>query len=118
MSMFRKTVLTTAIIGAGLASTTGAAFAGDSHTQDPSGSCSNVVQGESDNGAGDVVNTIVEGGSQSLGASNTCGNYSGNSVGSDNNVALGGSVQNGNSTEETNVSSTDETTSIVSSILG
>ena len=31
MSMFRKTVLTTAIIGAGLASTTGAAFASECH---------------------------------------------------------------------------------------
>ena len=119
MSMLRKTVLTTAVIGAGLVSTAGAAFAGDSgaHHSDASGGCSNVVQGENGNGAGNAVDTLVEGGSQFLGSSNTCGNFSGNSLGSDNNVA-GGSVQNGNSSEETNVSSTNESTSIFSSILG
>jgi hypothetical protein len=62
VSMFRKTVLTTAIVGAGLASTAGAAFAGDdpgssgghdsssshhhsSHSSKSSG-CSNSYEGE------------------------------------------------------------------------
>jgi hypothetical protein len=63
VSMFRKTVLTTAIIGAGLASTAGAAFAGDdpcansggheqssshhhSHAAKEASGCSNSFVGE------------------------------------------------------------------------
>lgn len=68
MSMIRKTVLTTAIIGAGLASTAGAAFAGDdpcdsghhssghehssshwSHSSKDASGCSNSFRGETGN---------------------------------------------------------------------
>ncbi|HEY2194992.1 MAG TPA: hypothetical protein VGH76_22215 [Actinomycetospora sp.] len=53
MSTFRKTVMTTAIIGAGLASTAGTALAHDSHdgghekaTHESSSGCSNSFVGE------------------------------------------------------------------------
>ena len=129
MSILRKTVLTTAIIGAGLASTTGAAFAGDcpshghaSHEKTRSAGqgdgCLNAVEAENSNGAERVSRGDVTGGAQSIGLSNVCGNLSDNEVLSNNNVAiLGGSVQNGDSTEET-TTSTNRSESTFTSILG
>lgn len=55
MSTFRTTVMTTAIIGAGLASTAGTALAHDSHgghekaTHESSSGCSNSYVGETGN---------------------------------------------------------------------
>lgn len=68
MSMWRKTILATALVGAGLASTTGAAFAGQSegshgHESAHEGtgargeSCENDVK--ADNGDGDTTQTGV-----------------------------------------------------------
>lgn len=116
MSTFRKTVLTTAIIGAGLAATSGSAFASD-HTEShdsksASSGCSNLVQGKNSNGAGDAKRSDIVGGDQELGASNVCDNFSGNKVLSGNNIALGGNVQNGDSKTVTN----SESTSIVKSL--
>lgn len=109
MSTFRKTVLTTAIIGAGLAATSGSAFASEhqSHESNSASSgCSNLVEAANENGAGEVRRGDVTGGDQDIQSSNLCNNLSGNEVLSGNNVALGGTVQNGdnktvNTSEET-----------------
>lgn len=130
MSILRKTVLTTAIIGAGLASTTGAAFAGDcpshghaSHEKTQSAGqgdgCLNATEAENSNGAERVTRGDVTGGAQSIGQSNVCGNLSNNEILSNNNIAiLGGTVRNGDSVEQTTNTSTAESTSIFKSILG
>lgn len=130
MSILRKTVLTTAIIGAGLASTTGAAFAGDCPSRGPASQektqsagqgdgCLNAVEAENSNGAERVSRGDVTGGAQSIGLSNVCGNLSDNEVLSNNNIAiLGGSVQNGDNTEETTTTSTNRSETIFTSILG
>ncbi|MDL5155582.1 hypothetical protein [Actinomycetospora termitidis] len=126
MSMLRKTVLTTAIIGAGLASTTGAAFAGDcptdsgkSHSSHDShgkshegskGGCSNAVDAHNSNGSGDILGGIVTGGSQNVSPSNVCGNFSNNQFLSNNNVSLFGNVHNGDTKE---VSKTDSKVKII-----
>ena len=100
MSTFRKTVLTTAIIGAGLAATSGSAFASEhqSHESNSASSgCSNLVEVADENGAGEVKRGDITGGDQDIQSSNLCNNLSGNEVLSGNNVALGGTVQNGDS---------------------
>jgi hypothetical protein len=126
--MFRKTVLATAIIGAGLGSMSGAAFAGDApsngghhgdgghgggkHQSAPASSdgCSNKVGAESKNGAGRTLGDTT-GGDQDLSASNLCNILSGNEVLSNNNVALlGGSVTNGDTLTATLTSTVSETT--------
>lgn len=109
MSTFRKTVLTTAIIGAGLAATSGSAFASEHQSPEPnsaSSGCSNLVEVADENGAGEVKRGDITGGDQDIQSSNLCNNLSGNEVLSGNNVALGGTVQNGdnktvNTSEET-----------------
>ncbi|MEJ2868216.1 hypothetical protein WCD74_10595 [Actinomycetospora sp. OC33-EN08] len=111
MSAFRKTVLTTAIIGAGLASTSGAAFASDHHDgghEKASSGCSNLVKADNSNGTGDVKLGGVLGGNQNVSPSNVCDNFSGNSFLNGNNVA-GGSIQNG-SNKVVNDSKTETTT--------
>ncbi|MEJ2868215.1 hypothetical protein WCD74_10590 [Actinomycetospora sp. OC33-EN08] len=135
MSMLRKTVLTTAIIGAGLASTTGAAFAGDcpeghekshssshdSHGTSHEGSkdgCTNAVDAHNSNGSGDVLGGIITGGSQNISPSNVCGNFSNNQFLSNNNVALFGDVQNGDNTEITTEDTKTKDVTIVKSIMG
>jgi hypothetical protein len=109
--MFRKTVLTTAIIGAGLGSMTGAAFAGDdpgdgghggheghhsswSHGHGKSESCSNDVKAENLTKGGGLADVL--GGDQILAPINACHILDDNSLLNDNNVALlGGSIHNG-----------------------
>lgn len=106
--MFRKTVLTTAIIGAGLGSMTGAAFAGDdpgdgghsghhsSWGHDKSSSCSNDVKAANVTKAGGLADVL--GGDQVLAPINVCHILDDNSVLNGNNVALlGGSIHNGDS---------------------
>lgn len=113
MSTFRKTVLTTAIIGAGLASTSGAAFASDGHhghqeSNKSSAACSNLTEAVNDNG-GEVAFGIISGGNQGLSSTNICNNLNGNSVGSGNNLA-GGNIQNGSNTVKSNSTTTASTT--------
>ena len=122
--MFRKTVLATAIIGAGLGSMSGAAFAGDAPSNGgnhgdngggkhqsapaPSGGCSNTVGAKSENGSGRSLGDTT-GGSQDISASNLCNILSGNEVLSNNNVSLLGDITNGDTRNETVVSSVVET---------
>jgi len=110
MSTFRKTVLTTAIIGAGLASTSGAAFASDGGHHDApkaSAACANLTKAVNNNG-GEALLDVV-GGSQALSSTNVCNNLNGNSIASGNNLA-GGNIQNGSNTVKSNSTTTASTT--------
>ena len=100
MSMFRKTVLATAIVGAGLGSMSGAAFAGDcpsegghhsshhhaSSGQTGSSSCTNNVEAQNETGAGSVANVL--GGAQTVVPVNVCHILEGNQVLNDNHLSL------------------------------
>ncbi|WP_245561418.1 hypothetical protein [Actinomycetospora chiangmaiensis] len=105
--MLRKTVLATAIIGAGLGSMSGAALAWDNHGgHDAAKGCSNDLSGKSENGAGRTLGDTT-GGDQTFDASNTCDILNGNKVLSDNNAATGGStIRNGNDRTETRTTNT------------
>ncbi|GLZ50652.1 hypothetical protein Acsp07_02690 [Actinomycetospora sp. NBRC 106378] len=109
--MLRKTVLTTVIIGAGLGSMSGAALAWDHHDGGSKG-CSNDIAGKSENGAGRTLGD-TDGGDQTFDASNVCDIFNGNSIGSDNNAATGGSaIRNGDDRTDTRTStSTSESNS-------
>ncbi|WP_018331049.1 hypothetical protein [Actinomycetospora chiangmaiensis] len=106
MSTFRKTVLTTAIIGAGLASTSGAAFATecpshDSHEGHKSHSttvnnttnntCVNSAKGKVDNGGAKQLG-LINGSQGAIGANVICDvlNNSVNGNLSNNTVNIGG----------------------------
>lgn len=125
MSMFRKTVLTTAIIGAGLVSTTGAAFAGDcpdsgskshghGHESSESGhhasgiGCANGTEAENNNG-GEALGSVL-GGDQAISSLNLCDNLNGNTILSNNNVALLGDIQNGDNTQITETKTSADST--------
>lgn len=109
MSMLRKTVLATAIIGAGLGSMSGAALAWDNHGGDAAKGCSNDIAGQSENGAGRTLGD-TEGGNQNFDASNVCDILNGNKVLSDNNAATGASsIRNGDQTTDTRTSTSTET---------
>jgi hypothetical protein len=128
--MFRKTVLTTAIIGAGLGSMTGAAFAGDYHGdgghhgghdkssgQSAKGGCSNEVAAESKNGSGRSLGDTT-GGDQDLSASNLCHILTGNEILSNNNIALPlGTIVNGDTVTKT-LTSTNTDTSTDTTTVG
>ncbi|MFC5063858.1 hypothetical protein [Actinomycetospora atypica] len=93
--MFRKTVLTSAVIGAGLVSTAGAAFAGDapceSHhghsSSESSSDCSNTAGGSVHNGGATNVGSLLNGSQGALGL-NVCHVLDGNSVLSGNTVRV------------------------------
>lgn len=101
--MIRKTVLTTAIVGAGLASTAGAAFAGDAPSSESSGSghhhgsshsdsskgCSNTAAGEIDNKGAKTLVGILDGSQGALGL-NLCDNLNNNKVLSGNHISIAG----------------------------
>lgn len=122
--MLRKTVLATAIVGAGLGSMSGAAFAGDApsngghhgggdgggkhHSAPAAGGCSNTVGAKSENGSGRSLGDTT-GGSQDVSASNLCNILSGNEVLSNNNVSLLGDITNGDTRNETVVSTVTDT---------
>jgi hypothetical protein len=99
VSTFRKTVLTTAIIGAGLATTAGSAFATDcshdgghkSHESTSSSKgCSNSALGKIDNSHSKTLIGVVDGSQGALGA-NICDNLNNNKVLSGNSLdILGG----------------------------
>ena len=100
MSMFRKTVLATAIVGAGLGSLSGAAFAGDcpsegghssghhhaSSGQTESSSCTNNVAAKNATEAGGLANVL--GGAQTIVPVNICHIVSDNQVLNDNHLSL------------------------------
>ena len=101
MSMFRKTVLATAIVGAGLGSMTGAAFAGDcpsdgghSHSshdhgswgQHESSSCTNNVDAANKTGGGSFADVV--GGDQAITPVNLCHILSDNSLLNDNHLSV------------------------------
>lgn len=104
MSVFRKTVLASAILGAGLASTAGVATATTAHHD---GGCSNGIAAKSDNSSGRSLGDTT-GGAQDLSASNTCDILNGNKVASGNNAA-GGDVVNGDTTDITRSSTSTDT---------
>ncbi|MDL5155586.1 hypothetical protein [Actinomycetospora termitidis] len=107
--MLRKTVLTTAIIGAGLGSMSGAAFAWDNHGHGDAKGCSNEIAAAAENGSGDSLGDTT-GGDQALDASNVCDILNDNSIGSENNVATaGGAIRNGDLTDITRTSTSTST---------
>jgi hypothetical protein len=106
VSMIRKTVLTTAIIGAGLASTAGAAFAGDAPSDSGSGhhhgshsshesksssskGCSNTAAGAIDNQGAKTLVGVLDGSQGALGL-NLCDNLNGNQILSGNHISVAG----------------------------
>ena len=107
MSMLRKTVVATALIGAGLGTMSGAAMAHDHHGSDAKGGCSNSIKAENENGSGRSLGGTT-GGDQALDASNLCNIANGNLVGSGNNVA-GGDITNGDTETITDISNEDNT---------
>jgi hypothetical protein len=103
VSTFRKTVLTTAIIGAGLASTAGSAFATScdsheghgSHSKSSDSSCSNDVKALNETKGGGLANVL--GGAQAVAPINACHILSDNHLLNGNNVALLGNITDGDS---------------------
>lgn len=96
MSTFRKTVLTTAIIGAGLATTAGSAFATDcshdsghkSHESSSSSKgCSNTALGKIDNSNSKTLIGVLDGSQGAIGA-NICDNLNNNKILSGNSLDL------------------------------
>jgi hypothetical protein len=119
MSMFRKSVLTLAVVGAGLGSMSGAAFASDHHDGGQAKGCSNGIAAESENGSGRSLGDTT-GGDQDLSASNFCDILNDNELLSGNNAALGGVITNGDTTDitETSDSTSTETSNTTIPVLG
>ncbi len=94
MSMLRKTTITVAIVGAGLGSLTGAAFAnthhGSSHDSHSSSSCTNNVKALNASKSGGFVD--VAGGAQTVVAANVCHILDDNKVLNGNVVNIGGTA--------------------------
>jgi hypothetical protein len=100
VSMFRKTVLATAIVGAGLGSLSGAAFAGDcpsegghssghhhaSSGQTESSSCTNNVAAKNATDAGDFADVL--GGAQTIVPVNVCHVLDQNELLNDNHLSV------------------------------
>jgi hypothetical protein len=98
MSMLRKTTITVAIVGAGLGSLTGAAFANTSHgsshdshgSHGSSSSCTNNVRALNSAQGGSFVD--VAGGAQTVAATNVCHVLDDNKVLNHNTVTIGGTT--------------------------
>jgi hypothetical protein len=99
VSTLRKTVLTTAIIGAGLASTAGSAFATDcghdnhhqkSHQSSSSSDCTNNVLARNSTGGGSFANVL--GGAQTIIPVNACHILDNNKIANGNKVAVLGDI--------------------------
>jgi hypothetical protein len=98
MSMLRKTTITVAIVGAGLGSLTGAAFANtghgsshDSHgSHGSSSSCTNNVKALNSSQGGGFAD--VAGGAQTVGAINACHILDDNKILNRNTVTIGGTT--------------------------
>ncbi|NMO92577.1 hypothetical protein [Actinomycetospora sp. TBRC 11914] len=96
MSTFRKTVLTTAIIGAGLATTAGSAFATDcghdshkSEHKSSSSGCSNSFQGKTGNSK-NFIGALND--SQGAIGANVCDVLSHNNIANGNSIDLLGGL--------------------------
>ena len=113
MSMFRKSVLTVAVVGASLGSFAGIATA---HESAPAKGCSNAAEASSKNESGRSLGDTT-GGAQDISGSNFCDILNGNEVLSDNNVAILGAITNGDTTDITRTSS-DTDTSTSTTTLG
>ncbi len=95
MSTFRKTVLTTAIIGAGLATTAGSAFATDCHEgghqakhESSSSDCSNAFAGkQAAAGKGLLAGSVLNNAQGAIGA-NVCHNLNNNQILSGNHIKM------------------------------
>ncbi len=98
--MIRKTVLTTAIVGAGLASTAGAAFAGDAPCDDggsghhhshssssSSNDCTNDFAGAQQAEGKGLVGSALNNAQGALGA-NVCHNLNNNKILADNSIKV------------------------------
>ncbi|HEY2226069.1 hypothetical protein [Actinomycetospora sp.] len=98
--MFRRAAVATAILGAGLASTTGAAFATESHGHghDSGHGCSNDVAAKNKTEGGALS---VLGGDQIAAPINVCHILDDNSLLNGNNVAALGTITNGDTTSST-----------------
>ena len=94
MSMLRKTTITVAIVGAGLGSLTGAAFAnthhGSSHDSHSSSSCSNNVKALNSTKGGGFAD--VAGGDQTITATNVCHILDDNKILNHNTLNIGGTA--------------------------
>jgi hypothetical protein len=117
MSMLRKVVVSTAIVGAGLGSLAGIASAHESGHA--ASGCSNTVKASSENGAGRTLGDTT-GGNQNLSGSNVCDILNDNELLSGNNIAtLGSSIVNGDTTTKTvNESSATSIVSVLTGLLG
>lgn len=93
MSTFRKTVMTTAIIGAGLATTAGSAFAttdcdhdgGHQSHKSASQDCTNSALGKIDNSHAKTLIGVLDG-SQGAAGANICHNLNNNKILSGNHI--------------------------------
>jgi hypothetical protein len=93
MSMLRKTTITVAIVGAGLGSLSGAAFANThhgSHGSHSSSSCTNNVKALNASKSGGFVD--IAGGAQTVVAANVCHILDDNKVLNGNVVNVGGAM--------------------------
>ena len=104
MSMFRRAAIATAILGAGLASTTGAAMATESHGGHGHGheagrGCSNAIDAKNVTKGGSLVDVL--GGDQVAAPINACHILDDNSLLNGNNVAVLGIITNGDTTTTT-----------------
>jgi hypothetical protein len=96
MSMLRKTTITVAIVGAGLGSLTGAAFANTTHhgsshdSHGRSASCSNNIRALNSSQGGGFAD--VAGGAQTVGAANVCHILNDNKVLNGNVLNIGGTT--------------------------
>jgi hypothetical protein len=114
MSMFRKSVLTVAVVGASLGSFAGIASA---HESAPAKGCSNAAEAASENSSGRSLGDTT-GGAQDISGSNFCDILNGNEVLSGNNVATAlSTITNGDTTDITR-ESTDTDTSTSTTTLG
>ncbi|NYD37581.1 hypothetical protein [Actinomycetospora corticicola] len=114
MSMLRKVVVSTAIVGAGLGSLAGIASAHESGHA--ASGCSNAIKASSENGAGRTLGDTT-GGDQDLSGSNVCDILNGNEILSGNNIAtLAGTIVNGDTRTET--SDRTSTTTITETLTG
>ena len=114
MSMFRKSVLTVAVVGASLGSFAGIATANEAA---PAKGCSNAVEASSKNESGRSLGDTT-GGAQDISGSNFCDILNGNEVLSGNNFATGlSSITNGDTTDITRTS-TDTDTETSTTTLG
>jgi hypothetical protein len=113
MSMFRRAAVATAILGAGLASTTGAAMATTSHGHGDGHGCSNTIDAKNLTKGGGLD---VAGGDQVAAPINACHILDDNSLLNGNNVAaLAGTITNGDTTTTSGIPDVPVTIPVIQS---